>query len=165
MFPRQAKHYDELKTSMQVIDNIVNAYFPFIQFSATSINLDGKVSTEFHTDTKNLATGLCAICVFGLFDHRKSAQLVMKEPKVILEVKRGDVVFIPSALITHCNLPLGDKEKRYSLVFYTAGGLFRWYDQQKAKTAGTSLETGLKEDQWKKGWDRFSTLQELISFL
>ncbi|KIY61385.1 hypothetical protein CYLTODRAFT_447726 [Cylindrobasidium torrendii FP15055 ss-10] len=38
----------------------------------------------------------------------------------------GVTVFIPSALITHYNLPIAPGETRYSITQYSAGGLFRW---------------------------------------
>ncbi|KDQ06054.1 hypothetical protein BOTBODRAFT_121958, partial [Botryobasidium botryosum FD-172 SS1] len=81
-----------------------------------------------HRDYKNLAYGLCMLIVLGAFDYEKGGQLVLHELKLVIDLKPGDVLFLPSALITHQNLPIGEDETRFSITGYTAGGLFQLYD-------------------------------------
>ena len=109
--------------------------------TAASLNLDGRTATDVHTDSKNLANGLCCVAVFGYFDHTKSAQFAAMDAKVVIELSRGDIIFFPSAIIRHRNLSLALGEERYSMVFYSAGGLFRWLDVQHSSNAGQDWRT------------------------
>jgi hypothetical protein len=52
-------------------------------------------------------------------------------------------IIIPSAVISHSNLPIQPHETRYSITQYAAGGLFRW------------VEHGFqKEGSYAMGWSR-----------
>lgn len=59
-----------------------------------------------HWDSKNLVGALCAIAVFGIFNHQTSGHLLLHEIKTIVELRAGDVIFIPSAGLTHSNSKL-----------------------------------------------------------
>ena len=37
-------------------------------------------------------------------------------------------VLIPSAILSHSNVEIGENERQYSVVQCAAGGLFRWVD-------------------------------------
>ena len=98
-------------------------------FLGISYNLGPRAEARLHRDDKNLAPGICVIAALGKFDHRLSGHLILVEPKTILEVKPGDVVIMPSAVITHCNSPLRPGDFRASIVQYTAGAIFRFIAQ------------------------------------
>ena len=152
-FSRTSGLYGSVKAELAVIYNILNSYFPSLQFSAASINLGGRISTKWHRDSRNLANGMCCVAVFGYFDPKKSAHLVAKEAKVVVGLARGDIIFFPSAVITHRNLALGVGEWRYSLVFYTAAGLFHWASKEsRSKLFGKKSIFG---------WNMLMTLSEL----
>lgn len=72
----------------------------------------------------NFAAGWCAVTALGRFDHRKGGQLVFDELQLIIDIPSGATIFFPSALMTHYNLAIGAEEERFSMVRYTAGGLF-----------------------------------------
>ncbi|KAF9022113.1 hypothetical protein BDZ89DRAFT_1137555 [Hymenopellis radicata] len=72
------------------------------------------------------APGWCPVSPFGLFDPNRSAQLVLDEFKLVIDFPAGTSIFIPSAIVTHWNLPLAQGETRYSITQYSPGGLFRW---------------------------------------
>lgn len=84
--------------------------------------------------------------------------------KLIVEMGPGDIIFIPSALVTHENIPIGEGEWRRSVVYYSAGGLFRWaaagyktHVQWRAENPAAykqHLEEG--EKRWEEGWNKFS---------
>lgn len=93
-----------------------------------SINLGPQVVCSKHKDFNNLADGLCWIMAGGDFDPKKGGQLILWELKVIVEFPPGASVLIPSAVISHENLPIADGETRTSLTQYAAGGLFRWVE-------------------------------------
>ncbi|KIO15368.1 hypothetical protein M407DRAFT_51980, partial [Tulasnella calospora MUT 4182] len=61
----------------------------------------------------------------GKFNYKRGGQLVLHEYRLIIELQPGQLILFPSALITHCNIPLQKGEERYSLTLYSAGGLYR----------------------------------------
>jgi hypothetical protein len=73
----------------------------------------------------NRASGWCGVFAGGDFEEGSGA-LVLKEAKVIICLRPGDLFFFPSALFTHYNLGMNDGERRYSIVFWTCGGLSTW---------------------------------------
>lgn len=95
---------------------------------AMTANAGPAVRTLFHTDPQNTSFSRCVVGATGNYDHKRSGLLVLKELKVIMEIAPGDVVFIPSAIVTHGNTAVAPGETRRSLTLYTAGALFRWVD-------------------------------------
>lgn len=139
---------------------------PGSPFGSLTINL-GKTVTRPHRDHLNLVTGLCAIYVLGDFDWTSGGHLVLHDLGLLLELSPGDLAFFPSASITHYNLPIKPEATRESLVFYTAGLMFRYAllhslaykdlePKEKEKMLKETLRTRLDE-----GWDRFSLLKDL----
>lgn len=116
---------------------------------------------------------------------------MIHELKLVIEFAPGDVIFLPSSLFTHWNCPLGNpqKETRYSVTSFTAGGLFQLRDQgfftkahirrqiqaEKARMVKTGdmddrevrrLEAMIDSQEqanvrWEKGWDVFLTRAQL----
>ena len=66
---------------------------------------------------------------------------------MIIEFHPGSTILIPSAIVTHFNMPVGENETRFSFTQYTAGGLFGWVDN-KFMTVARCKET-LTEQEWK----------------
>jgi hypothetical protein len=56
--------------------------------------------------------------------HRTGGHIILHEPKLIIEFRRGDVIFIPSGAVTHENVPISEGEVCYSFTMYTPGGCF-----------------------------------------
>jgi hypothetical protein len=81
-----------------------------------------------HKDQGNLPFGLCAVTPFGSFDPDKGGHIILWELKLIIRFPPGSTVLIPSAIITHGNLPIQHNEERSSFTQYAAGSLFRWVD-------------------------------------
>ena len=95
----------------------------------------------------------------------------MKELRLIVEFPASSTILIPSALITHSNTAVGEHERRYSLVQYAAGGLFRWVENgfmTDAEWMETATEGQLEQRQkegserWRKAAAMFMTIDELI---
>ncbi|EJD36430.1 hypothetical protein AURDEDRAFT_31201, partial [Auricularia subglabra TFB-10046 SS5] len=91
-----------------------------------TLNLGPQVRCLLHRDSQNFKPGVCTLLTCGRFDHTRSGHFIMVEPKVILELKNGDVLLFLSSLITHGNAPLRAAERRMSWTCWTAGGLVRW---------------------------------------
>ncbi|KAK7026651.1 hypothetical protein VNI00_015524 [Paramarasmius palmivorus] len=82
----------------------------------------------------------------------------------------GTTILFPSALITHSNLPTQPGETRYSIVQYTAGGLFRWISNggmsDKEFLSTSTAEQLAQRDQMRKdrarsGLRKYTRLFEL----
>ncbi|KZV83199.1 hypothetical protein EXIGLDRAFT_598006, partial [Exidia glandulosa HHB12029] len=91
-----------------------------------TFNLGPYVRCWLHRDCLNFPPGVCPIFILGNFDHRISAQLIIVEPKVIIELMHGDLFIMLSSLLTHSNAPLQAGEERMSWTCWMAGGLVRW---------------------------------------
>lgn len=135
-------------------------------------NLGPRTVCNRHRDIKNKAAGgLCAIKVLGPHDSSRGGHIVLHELGLVVEMQPGDVVFFPSAVISHETIPVGTEEKRYSLVWYSAGGLFRWRDANFQTLASWQIEDPAAhrhhqrqgEVRWAEGWTRFSTLSNLLA--
>lgn len=109
--------------------------------------------------------------IMGDFDGSAGGQLVLHEPRIVIRLYPGDIIFFPSACITHSNLPLPEGQTRRSIVLYMSGGLVR-YDAQgfRTKSVWEASPNGLDEvkihdergpDRWKDGWALYSTMAEL----
>lgn len=99
--------------------------------------------------------------------------LILWDAKVVIEFPHGATILLPSATITHSNIPIQDDETRVSFVQFCSGGLFRWVDN------GFQTEAQLEENdpiqyaemmakkgvRWKEGLEMFSTMKELSADL
>ncbi len=139
--------------------------FPGSLFCGTTFNLGPYGVTIRHRDSRNLVGGLCMIGVFGNFNHETSGHFIMEEAKVIIELRAGDVVFMPSAAITHRNSQLRAGESRSSIVQYTSGGLFRWVWQGKKLLSKSEMKLKANNcraegvGRWKELYELFPTLE------
>lgn len=131
-------------------------------FMGTAINVGPSCSTCFHRDSNNLVGGVCAIGPLGHFDPRRSGQFILREPKIILEIMPGDVVFIPSSCITHANGTLVGTDTRRSIVQYTAGSLFRYNWDGNQLRKDKQKQSGELDF---RGEERFHETQSLFPLL
>ncbi|GLB33433.1 hypothetical protein LshimejAT787_0103910 [Lyophyllum shimeji] len=94
------------------------------------------------------------------------------EAKLIIEFPPGCSIIVPSACITHGNLPILKSENRISMTQYTAGGLVRWLDYQcrsaaefeKIDCKGKNAMDDKGHERWKDGVGMYSTIAELKEF-
>lgn len=120
-------------------------------FASVAFNFGPRVVTKPHRDHLNLAYGWCSITALGKFDHTAGGHLVLPDLKLAIEFPAGSTVLVPSAALTHHNLPIAYHETRRSITQYSAGGIFRWmsYGFQMKKLAVAASVTG--KTWWKKG--------------
>ena len=76
--------------------------------------------------------------------------MVFPELKLAVWFPAGSSIIIPSAALTHYNLPIGPQETRSSVTQFSAGGIFRWiaYGHQLKEKA---VAAGVKGHQW---WEK-----------
>ena len=159
------EHLDKLFERMPELHRI----FPKSVFPTAAFNFGPNVWTFKHRDVKNCPFGFCAIQSLGRFDPTKGGHIILWELGLIIEFPPGSLILIPSATITHSNVPVAEGEERASFTQYAAGGLFRFVDY------GFCTEIDLKErdydryikmreakpDRWQAGLDLLTKLQDL----
>ncbi|KAK0221119.1 hypothetical protein EDD85DRAFT_960277 [Armillaria nabsnona] len=127
--PELWKHYRRL------LDDLTDAH-PYLSrifdcehsvFALCTLNIGG-MTTHRHRDHLNLGPGVCPIFAIGDFDHTKGGHLVVWDLKLVIEFPFRTLIFIPSALLEHSNVPIHEGETRYSFTQFSAAGLFRWVD-------------------------------------
>ncbi|RDX40344.1 hypothetical protein OH76DRAFT_1423751 [Lentinus brumalis] len=112
-FPSLAQRVSDCETKLREQDRGEHATPLFGKFYNYCINgprkgvVDG-VSTGPHVDGKNLALMMCAVFVWGKFDHTEKAWLVLWEAKLIIELPPGVLMYYPSSLFTHFNVDPSD---------------------------------------------------------
>ena len=79
-----------------------------------------------HVDAGNLPYGWCSITAFGDFDPDRGGHLVLWDMGLAIRFPPGHTILIPSGCVCHSNVGIGPHERRYSMVLYSAGGLFRY---------------------------------------
>ncbi|KAJ7057969.1 hypothetical protein C8F01DRAFT_991125, partial [Mycena amicta] len=143
--------------------------FPTSVFSAATFNFGPNVWTFRHRDVLNLPFGWCAIIALGRFDPTKGGHLILWDLKLIIEFPAGSTILIPSATLSHSNIPVQHGEERASFTQFTAGGIFRFIDngfrteEQFAEedAAGYAEMMEKKETRWEMGLGLWSTIDKL----
>ena len=69
----------------------------------------------------------------------RSSHLILWECGLVVEFLPGASIIIPSAAISHSNLPIQPHETWYSFTQYVTGSLFRWVEHGFQKE-GSYLE-------------------------
>jgi hypothetical protein len=171
-FPNVAALYQfeqvRLRLALKAMGMCFPDYFPYMQFDSASLNMGSRAVTTLHRDHRNLVWGICCVGVFGHFNHELSAQLQMKEPKVVVELRPYDLFLFPSGSITHGSRPLmfPHSEERRVIAFWTPGGNFSWLCQGDRPKSQMSKEEQAAFDgdgrvRWERGYELFSTVAEL----
>ena len=119
-----------------------------------------------HKDWGNLPFGVCIITSAGKIDSTCGSHLILWECGLVIEFPAGASIIIPSAVISHSNLPIQPHETRYSFTQYAASGLFRWvehgFQKEGSYTKGLSAAEQVRRAACKDfGLSLFSTMNEL----
>lgn len=124
--------FDKYKNLEEAIKKEVNIepHFSGSAFPASGINFGPRVMTKRHKDLMNLAPGFCFVTCLSKHNHLKGGHLILWEYGIFIPFPHASTVGIPSAIVTHSNLPIGKDEVRCSFTQYGAGALFRWLDNQ-----------------------------------
>ncbi|KAK0186226.1 hypothetical protein F5146DRAFT_936945, partial [Armillaria mellea] len=121
-------HYEEhLEALYSKLPNL-QSNFPRSVFPCTAFNFGGSVWTFKHHDILNCPYGWCTITALGRFDHRHGGHIILWELKLFIQFPHAATIFIPSATITHSNIPPAEGDSRISFMQFFAGGILRWMD-------------------------------------
>ncbi|KAJ7862662.1 hypothetical protein B0H14DRAFT_2349430, partial [Mycena olivaceomarginata] len=120
--------YHRTKQTLLQQNSSLRRTFPRSPFAAIAFNLGPVAVSPLHTDAGNKADGMCLISALGDFDPAQGGHLVCWDYDLIIRFPPGCSILIPSAVVTHSNTPIQAGEERFSIIQYSAGGLFRWVD-------------------------------------
>ncbi|EEB92119.1 hypothetical protein MPER_09421 [Moniliophthora perniciosa FA553] len=143
--------------------------------AARTYNTDGvhkisAVATQVHADYGNWAPNWCCVTAVGNFNPDAGGDLVLWNVGIRIRFPPGCSILFPSAIITHSNVPVQPGEKRYSIVEYSSGGLFRWVynghmtDEEFLATASETVLrkwNGDKESRWRNSLRLYTRWYEL----
>jgi hypothetical protein len=127
-------------------------------FPAVTYNLGPQTVCDRHFDSANLAFGWCSVTALGRFDSEKGGHLILWELGLVIEFPAGSTIFLPSAVVSHSNVPIAQDEIRYSFTQYAAGALFQWVESgfQLLKDLKKSLSTSQQKDFENRNKERWS---------
>lgn len=139
-------------------------------FAAQTTNLGPSAYTFLHEDFLNLAYGICTVTALGAFDYTKGGHIYLPQLGYAIQFPPGCTFLLPSAALTHGNVPIAKTEVRASVVHYTAAGLFRWVaygnmTMKQAKVANKALYDQRESERTLRaqaGLDMFSKMEELF---
>ncbi|KAJ7613056.1 hypothetical protein FB45DRAFT_272506 [Roridomyces roridus] len=131
--------------------------FPHSPFATLTANLGPSSVSPPHADHGNVADGMCLIGALGNFNADKGGHLVLWDYNLIVRFPPGCSILIPSAVVMHSNTPIQAGEERFSLIQYSAGGLFRWaakgYKSDAAwKTTASEEDVAHREQERQARW-------------
>ncbi|KAF8887439.1 hypothetical protein CPB84DRAFT_1684645 [Gymnopilus junonius] len=110
-------------------------------FPSAAFNFGPNIWTYKHRDTFNCPFGFCAIQALGCFDPKKGGQIILWEPKLVIEFLPTSLILIPSATITHSNVPVTEGDERASFTQYCTSGLFAMWMQGSEKNVASKRRT------------------------
>jgi hypothetical protein len=124
-----------------------------------------------HRDVLNLPFGWCAIQALGKFDPTRGGHLVLWDLKMVIEFPPGALVLIPSATLSHSNIPVAVGDHRASFTQFTAGGIFRYVDNgfrteeqfECEDPDGYAEAMASKDQRWEMGLNLWTTIDEIAT--
>ncbi|KAL0063641.1 hypothetical protein AAF712_009439 [Marasmius tenuissimus] len=148
--PKLERLYSNVKQMIRVDNPSLADPLPGCCFSACNLNL-GRAVTLRHTDFLNLLFGQCAVLALGEFDYRKGGHLVLWDLGLVIKFPPGSMILLPSALVEHSNVSIAADERRSSITFYSASGLFRWVTNGFMSDKEFKARAGVK---MRQRWDQ-----------
>lgn len=135
-----------------------------------AFNLGNRVATYRHIDSRNCPFGWCTITALGDFDASKGGHLVLWDFGIILEFPAGACVCLPSALVTHSNIPTNTNEIRMSFTQYCSGEIFRHIENGfttdrrlgESDPAILLFRKEVRRTRAEEGLQMFSTVEDLM---
>ncbi|KAF9035951.1 hypothetical protein BJ165DRAFT_642156 [Panaeolus papilionaceus] len=166
--PKLYSHYQECLSKVEQATG-TSRNFRRCAFACANLNMGPQTIAIKHCDSLNAAYGLCSIQSLGEFDPKLGGHLILWDLSLVIEFPPYSTILIPSACLTHSNVPIQQDETRLSFTQYSAGGLFRWVSNacmtESALKAYDEVEYNKimekKSNRWKECLKLFSTYKEL----
>jgi hypothetical protein len=137
---------------------------------SAAFNLGNRVITTKHIDSENCPFGWCTITALGNFDASKGGHIILWNLGIVLEFPAGTCICLPSALVTHSNIPTDENETRMSFTQYCSGEIFRFIengfrtdaDLEKQDPAILAFRKNERKTRIQEGYAMFSNINDLM---
>ncbi|KAJ7838060.1 hypothetical protein B0H14DRAFT_2361914, partial [Mycena olivaceomarginata] len=139
--------------------------FPRNPYTAITFNLGPIAVSPPHTNTSNKADSMCLISMLGDFDPAQGGHLVCWDYDLIIRFPPSCSILIPSAVVTHLNIPIQVGEEHFSIIQYSAGGLFCWVDNSFKSDCMSLTFATAKDVEWREEKCRAQCAAVLKKFL
>ena len=144
--------------------------FPRSILPSAAFNLGNRVVTKKHVDAQNCPFGWCTITALGDFNASKGGHIILWDLGIIVEFPPGACICLPSALITHSNIPISNNEVRMSFTQYCSGEIFRYIENgfrtdkqmEKDDPAILLFRKEVRKTRIEDGYKMFSRMEDLI---
>lgn len=169
--PKAYRYYSANLTKLQeAYSDLPTRLFPRSIMPSAAFNLGNRVATNRHVDSQNCPFGWCTITALGDFDATKGGHLVLWDLGIIVEFPAGACICLPSALVTHSNIPTGDNEVRMSFTQYCSGEIFRHIengfrtdkDMEEKDPAILLYRKEIRKSRMEVGYKMFSNIEDLM---
>lgn len=136
-----------------------------LPFAGFTLNVGRQCICEIHVDGCNLAGRVCLVAPFGEFDHLKGGHLILHELRIIVSLPSGSMIFFPSGLISHENIPISVHESRRAFTAFSPSAMFQWIDSgfKSVSDAPRKVRWEQGNNQWKLQKSRFLHYSQYIS--
>lgn len=170
--PKGYKYYnDNLNKLGEIYPQLARRLFPRSIMPSAAFNLGNQVITKKHVDCQNCPFGWCTITSLGEFNGEKGGHIVLWDLKIVVEFPAGTCVCLPSALITHSNIPISKSESRMSFTQYCSGEIFRHIENgfrtdrslRENDPAILLFRKEIRKTRIQDGYMMFSKLDDLIN--
>ncbi|KAJ6567633.1 hypothetical protein DFH09DRAFT_1247214 [Mycena vulgaris] len=167
---RLYKSYQSCNAKLCVHHPDLRRPFPHFVFFCANFDFGPNIWTFKHRDVLNLAFGWCAIQPLRNFDATKGGHLILWDLGLVVEFPAGALILLPSATVSHSNIPVQEHKSCSSFTQFSPGGIFRYVDsgfrteKQLQEESPEEFERflALKEKCCEEGLALFSTLDELL---
>lgn len=170
--PKGYRYYnDNLNELEEVYPHLAPRLFPRSILPSAAFNLGNQVVTKKHVDCQNCPFGWCTITALGEFDASRGGHIILWDLEKIIEFPAGACICLPSALITHSNIPTAEGETRMSFTQYCNGEIFRHIENgfRTDKNLGNSdpaillFRKEIRKTRIQDGYSMFSKVEEIIT--
>ncbi|KAJ7666290.1 hypothetical protein B0H17DRAFT_903059, partial [Mycena rosella] len=128
--PHLYKHYHKHNTALHNCLPHLRRNFPRSVFACATFNFGPNVWTFRHRDVLNLPFGWCMIQSSSPFDATKDGHLVLWDLKIAVEFPHGALILVPSAMLSHSNVPVQPGNECILFMQFTSGGLMQFVDHR-----------------------------------
>lgn len=105
-------------------------------WQSIAFNYD-RAATLGHVDKSNTGDIPCGVLVGENSDPAAGGQLVLEDLGLCLELRAGDLVIFPSALIKHWNCALAPGQARSSIAVWCSAAVEMWADENCEPRTGS----------------------------
>jgi hypothetical protein len=119
------------------------------------------VETEVHRDVGESPFGMSCLSAYGNY---RGGEVVLWEAELIIDLRPGDLLFFPDAVVHHSNNPVL-KGIRHSVVAFTPRNVLSWWTRACGRDDSRERELKARREEFMKMIKKLEKEAKLISLL